>query len=331
MIDWTDRHCRYFLRLISKQTLLYTEMITTGALLHGDAEYLLAHDPSEYPLAIQLGGSNPRELADCARLAEEVGYQEINLNVGCPSDRVQSGRFGACLMAEPELVADCVKAMSDAVSVPVTVKHRLGIDRQDSYGFVSDFVNRVYEAGCRTFIVHARSAWLDGLSPKENRDVPPLRYQMVYRLKSDFPDAEIIINGGIETLEQASVELRHLDGVMMGRAVYHNPWLLADADKEIFGQPVQPKERHEVVHAFLNYIDREMQDGASLRHMTRHILGLFHGRPGARLWRRHLSEHVHRPNVGPEIVEQALQLVSDQLDQQRAISADESGHPALEA
>ena len=311
MLDWTDRHYRVFARLLSQHTLLYTEMVTTGALLHGDRARHLDFDPSEHPLALQLGGSEPTALATCARLGAAWGYDEINLNVGCPSDRVQSGRFGACLMAEPALVADCVAAMTAASPRPVTVKHRIGIDHQDGYEPLARFVETVAAAGCRTFIVHARKAWLQGLSPKENREVPPLRYDLVYQLKADFPALEIILNGGITSLEAACAELAQVDGVMIGREAYRHPWLLAAADQRIFGhtdplltQPAAAIER------LLPYVERQCAAGVPLHRMTRHILGLFQGRPGAKAWRRHLSQQAHRPGAGPEVLRAALAQVA---------------------
>ncbi len=311
MLDLTDRHCRYFLRLITRHTLLYTEMLTTGAILHGDRDRLLAFDPAEHPLALQLGGSAPAELAECARIGTAWGYDEINLNVGCPSDRVQSGRFGACLMAEPGLVADCVAAMRAATPLPVTVKHRLGIDELDSYAALARFVDSVAGAGCRTFIVHARKAWLQGLSPKENRAVPPLRYELVHRLKADFPQLQIVINGGFTTLAQVTGQLGQLDGVMIGRAAYEDPWLLAAADPLVFGAPGAARPPHQVIRALLPYVERQLAQGARLQHITRHLLGLFQGRPGARAWRRQLSERAHHPGAGPEVIAAALALVPE--------------------
>jgi tRNA-dihydrouridine synthase A len=290
MMDWTDRHCRYFHRLLARHAWLYTEMITTGALLHGDAARHLAFDPAEQPVAVQLGGSEADALATCARLAERWGYAEINLNCGCPSERVQRGAFGACLMAEPDLVADCVKAMQDAASIPVTVKHRIGLDRNEDYGFVRGFVETLARAGCCTFFVHARNAWLKGLSPKENREVPPLRYEVAHRLKRDFPELEVVVNGGISTLADVDRELDHVDGVMLGRAAYHNPWLLAAVDARSFGASARPRTRTEVVDAMVPYAERHVAAGGSLRQVTRHMLGLFHGQPGARTWRRALSD-----------------------------------------
>lgn len=309
MMDWTDRDFRYLLRLISQHALLYTEMVTTGALIHGNRKRFLAHDAKEYPLALQLGGSDPAELAECAKMGEDAGYQEVNINVGCPSDRVQSGRFGACLMAEPELVAEGVAAMQAKVSIPVTVKTRLGIDEFDSYEFLTDFIDKVSAAGCDTFILHARNAWLKGLSPKENRDIPPLNYERVYQVKKDYPHLHIDINGGIQDLEQASQHLQHVDGVMMGRAIYHNPYLLAEADQSIFGQDNNGLSRHEVIEAMLPYIERRMQQGRPLKSITRHLLGVFQGEPGARRWRRHLSENAHLPGAGIHVLKDALSLL----------------------
>jgi tRNA-dihydrouridine synthase A len=302
MLDWTDRHCRYLLRLISRHTLLYTEMITTGALIHGDRERFLRYHPAEHPVALQLGGSDPRDLVQCAHMAEDWGYDEINLNVGCPSDRVQNGRFGACLMAEPALVAECVTAMRATVQVPVTVKHRIGIDERDSYAELIDFVGRLSEAGCDAIIVHARKAWLKGLSPKENRDIPPLRYEVVRDLKRDFPDLPIVINGGIKTLNETADFLRELDGVMIGREAYHNPWILAEADRRVFGDDHPLPTRRQVLEAFILYAERQLAAGVPLNAMSRHLLGLFQGRPGARAWRRRISEQAHRPGAGVEVL-----------------------------
>ena len=306
MMDWTDRHCRYLLRLLTTHSLLYTEMVTTAALLHGDQERFLRHDASEYPLALQLGGSDPVSLSEGARIGVDFGYDEINLNVGCPSDRVQSGRFGACLMAEPGLVAECVAAMNHAVSVPVTVKTRIGIDDRDSYEELAHFIQCVQAAGCDTFIIHARKAYLQGLSPKENRTVPPLNYAFAWRIKQEFPGLAIIVNGGIENLEQAADHLDNVDGVMLGRAAYHNPWLLAQVDARIFNDPHPVPTREAIVHSMIPYIERELQQGSRLKHITRHMLGLFQGVPGARHWRRHLSEHAPQANAGSEVVIQAL-------------------------
>ena len=301
MMDVTDRHCRFFLRQVNSRARLYTEMITTGALIHGNVERHLKFDPAEHPVALQLGGSEPEELAQCARLGEAYGYDEINLNIGCPSERVQRGAFGACLMAEPELVGRCVKAIRQAVGIPVTVKHRIGIDRIEDYAFVRDFVGTVAQAGCRTFIVHARNAVLKGLSPKENRQIPPLKYDYVYRLKRDFPALEIVINGGIASKEDIEEHLAHVDGVMIGRAAYANPWFLAEARKS----------RAEVVHAMLAYARR--QD--ALRHVTRHMLGLYHAHPRAKLWRRMLSDPDALKRNDPDLLLRALHVVESRIAQ----------------
>ncbi|WP_277949342.1 tRNA dihydrouridine(20/20a) synthase DusA [Chromatium okenii] len=308
MLDWTDRHYRYFVRLITRHTLLYTEMVTTAALLHGDRNRLLRFDPAEHPLALQLAGSSPAALAQCARIGAIWGYDEINLNVGCPSDRVQSGRFGACLMAEPQLVAECVAAMKNAVTLPVTVKTRIGIDDRDSYGELLDFVGAQVDAGCDALIVHARKAWLKGLSPKENRDVPPLRYDVVRQLKTDFPALSITINGGITTLAAAADFLTTLDGVMIGREAYHHPWLLADADRLIFGAISPPITRENVLEQFLPYAAKQLAQGVPLSAMSRHLLGLFQGQPGARAWRRQISDNAHRPNAGLAVLALHRQL-----------------------
>jgi len=307
MMDWTDRHCRYLLRQISKQTVLYTEMVTVGAILHGDRERFLRFDECEHPLVLQLGGSEPYKLAEGSRIGEDAGYDEINLNVGCPSDRVQSGRFGACLMAEPNLVADCIASMSEAVSVPVTVKTRIGIDDRDSYEELAHFVDCVRQAGCETFVIHARKAYLQGLSPKENRTLPPLNYDFAYRVKQQFPDLSIIINGGIANLEAAERHLITVDGVMLGRSAYHNPYLLAAVDSRLFHDRSPAPSREEVVEQMLPYIERELKQGSPLKHITRHMLGLFQGVPGARHWRRHLSEHGPRTGAGIEVITQALE------------------------
>ncbi len=310
MLDWTDRHCRYFHRLISQHAFLYTEMVTTGALIHGDHHRFLQFNAAEKPVAFQLGGSNPRELAICARMIEDSGYDEVNLNVGCPSDRVQNGRFGACLMAEPELVAECVAAMGQAVSIPVTVKSRIGIDDRDSYDELIHFVSTVADAGCRTFIIHARKAWLSGLSPKQNRDVPPLRYDIVYQLKQDFPQLEIILNGGITTLDQAEEIMKNVDGVMVGREAYHNPYLLADVDRRFFGEPKAPLSREAVLRSFIPYIREQLDDEVRLSSISRHILGLFHGEYGARGWRRHISENVCKPGADIQVILDALKFTA---------------------
>ena len=318
MMDWTDRHCRFFLRLITRHARLYTEMVTAAAIVHGDRDKLLRFSGQEHPVALQLGGSDPLELAEAARIAAEYGYDEINLNVGCPSDRVQSGRFGACLMAEPDVVGDCVQAMQNAVSVPVTVKCRIGIDDQDTEAALADFVGTIRQAGCRTIIVHARKAWLEGLSPKENRDVPPLDYDRVYRLKRTFPDLEIVINGGVETLDAVADHLSHVDGVMLGRAAYQNPYLLAHADRRFFDDPHPVPDRAEIVEAFLPYIDAEISQGGRLHHMTRHILGLFQGQPGARAWRRHLTVQGVKADAGLEVLRDALAFTHSRAAMQPA-------------
>ena len=311
MLDWTDRHCRYFHRQLTRRTLLYTEMITTGALIFGDAEQHLQFNVSEHPLALQLGGSDPEALARCSKLAEAHGYDEINLNVGCPSDRVQNGAFGACLMANPQLVADCMMAMLDSVSLPVTIKHRIGIDEMESYDELAHFVGTVAASGCRIFIIHARKAWLQGLNPKQNREIPPLQYERVYRLKHEFSDLEIIINGGIETLDQAEMHLARVDGVMIGRAAYHNPWLLADADRRLFGAENPVSARAEVVEAMIPYLEAHLREpGGKVSHVTRHMLGLFNGQPGARKWRRSLSENAARRDATAGVLAEALQLVA---------------------
>jgi tRNA-dihydrouridine synthase A len=290
MMDWTDRHCRAFHRFVSRHAWLYTEMVTTGALIHGDVARHLAFTPEEAPVALQLGGSEPDDLARAARLGEQWGYDEINLNCGCPSERVQRGAFGACLMNEPQLVADCVKAMRDVVSVPVTVKHRIGVDAVEEYGFVRDFVGTVAEAGCNVFIVHARNAILKGLSPKENREIPPLKYEYAYQLKRDFPQLEIVINGGIKTLDEVAMHLEHVDGVMLGREAYHNPYVLADVDARFYGSTAAAPSRAEVEARLVEYCATELARGTYLGAMTRHALGLYRGVAGARGWRRVLSD-----------------------------------------
>jgi tRNA-dihydrouridine synthase A len=310
MLDWTDRHFRYFARLISRHTLLYTEMVTTGALIHGDRERFLRFDASEHPVALQLGGSDPHAMAECARMGEDWGYDEININVGCPSDRVQNGRFGACLMAEPALVAECVEAMKAAVSVPVTVKARIGIDDRDSYPELCAFTRAVADAGCDALIVHARKAWLQGLSPRENREVPPLRWDWVLALKRDFAALPIVLNGGVTTLAQVETLLQDLDGVMIGREAYQNPWLLAEADRRVFGMDRAEQAPHQVLAAMTPYIERQLAEGVPLASMTRHLLGLFHGRPGAKAWRRTLSERAHRAGAGIEVLRAAADSVA---------------------
>lgn len=309
MMDWTDRHCRFFLRQLSRHALLYTEMVTTGALINGDAERFLRHDEVEYPLALQLGGSVPADLAACARMAEAAGYDEVNLNVGCPSDRVQNNLIGACLMGHPALVADCVKAMRDAVGVEVTVKHRIGINGRDSYAELCDFVGQVREAGCRSFTVHARIAILEGLSPKENREVPPLRYDVAARLKEDFPDLEVILNGGIKTLEECETHLQRFDGVMLGREAYHNPYLLAQVDARLFGSHEPIVGRAEALRRMRPYIQRHLAAGGAMHHVTRHVLGLGQGFPGARRFRQLLSVDIHKSKEPLALLDQATNLL----------------------
>jgi tRNA-dihydrouridine synthase A len=310
MMDWTDRHCRFFLRLLAPRVLLYTEMVPAGAILFGERERFLRFDAAEHPVALQLGGADPDGLARCAELGAARGYDEINLNVGCPSDRVQNARFGACLMAEPELVARCVRAMRAAAPVPVTLKTRIGIDEHDSYDFLCRFVNAVAGAGCRTVILHARKAWLSGLSPKENREVPPLRYDTVHRVKADFPELEIIANGGIRTLAQARAQLAKVDGVMIGREAYQNPYALAAWERALLGTAAPAPSRFEIVERLLPYIARELTGGTPLRAITRHMLGLFNGLPGARAWRRRLSEAAHLPGADARVVVEAMAAVA---------------------
>ncbi len=311
MMDRTDRHYRYFMRLITKRTLLYTEMITTGAIIHGDRQKLLGFSPPEKPLALQLGGDNPQELAECTRIAEDFGYDEINLNVGCPSSRVQNGNFGACLMAQPERVARGIEAMQRVTKLPVTVKHRIGIDERDRYEDMREFVKIISESGCRRFTVHARKAWLSGLNPKENRTIPPLRYEDVYQLKREFPELWIEINGGITTMEQVREHLQQVDAVMIGRAAYDNPYLFATCDRDIFGEEIPPLSRHQVVEAMLSYIDYWLANGSNLTQISRHILQLFTGQPGSRAWKRHISENAHRPDAGSDLIRVALAQVPE--------------------
>ena len=321
MMDWTDRHDRYFLRQISKHCLLYTEMVSTGALLHGDKERFLAFDKAEHPVALQVGGNDPTALAACAVLAQEWGYDEININVGCPSDRVQAARFGACLMAEPELVATGVKAMRTACDIPVTVKTRIGIDEQDDYAFVHHFIDTVANAGCEVFIVHARKAWLSGLSPKQNREIPPLRYDVVAQLKQDFPELVFVLNGGITDLEMAAKHLETFDGVMLGRAAYQNPYLLASVDQQFYGSQGSIPSRETILERMLPYIRAELAAGVPLKCITRHMLGLFQGQPGAKAWRRTLSEQAPRQDADIDVVYTALAHVLDQSSSQRLIAA----------
>ena len=311
MMDWTDRHCRFFHRLLTRRARLYTEMITTGAVLRGDRARLLGFDPAEHPVAVQLGGSDPRALADAARICADLGYDEINLNVGCPSDRVREGRFGACLMAEPALVGECVAAMKAAVRIPVTVKCRIGIDDQDPEESLDTLTRTVVAAGVDGLVVHARKAWLDGLSPKENRDVPPLDYDRVYRLKRAWPALPVTINGGIASVEQGATHLAQLDGVMMGRAAYQEPWRLLAVDPLIYGSPAPFTTPKAALEAFFPYVERELAHGTRLHAMTRHILGLFHAVPGARAFRRHIATHAVKPGAGVAVLHDALAQVVD--------------------
>jgi tRNA-dihydrouridine synthase A len=307
MMDWTDRHCRYFLRILSPSARLYTEMVTAAALTHGDAIKLLRFDEAEHPVAVQLGGSDPVMMAAASKLGAEAGYDEININVGCPSDRVQSGQFGACLMASPDVVAACFREMSSAVDIPVTVKMRIGIDDQNSYEFLCKFIDTLRSAGCSTFVVHARIAILQGLSPKDNRTVPPLDYDRVYRIKREYPDLDIVLNGGISAVNQVLEHLQHVAGVMIGRQAYHDPYFLVDLEKALFAnEDWQSPSRHEVIELMLPYIERQLSEGEQLKNITRHLLGLFSGQPGARAWRRHLSEHARLPGAGVDVLRQAL-------------------------
>ncbi len=312
MMDWTDRHARYFLRLISKNAWLYTEMVTTGAILFGDRDRFLAFDGSEHPVALQLGGSDPEALARAAAEGGRFGYDEINLNIGCPSDRVQSGRFGACLMAEPDLVAEAVRTIRSRVALPVTVKTRIGIDDRDDYAFLHDFVASIRDAGCRHVIVHARKAILQGLSPKKNREVPPLDHGRVHRLKRDFSDLRVVLNGGLKTPAQVLEHIDHVDGVMIGREAYQNPFSLFAMDQALFGSSGAHVTRHGIVRRYLDHVDRELAAGVPLKAMARHLLGLFNGLPGARAWRRHLSENAVRPAAGTDVIEAALALVPEE-------------------
>ena len=310
MLDWTDRHCRYFLRLISRHTLLYTEMVTTGAIIFGKGDYL-GFNNEEHPVAVQLGGSNPDDMARCAEKAQAYGYDEVNINVGCPSDRVKNGSFGACLMAQPEVVADCVSAMQKAVDIPVTVKCRIGIDDMDEYEDFSRFIDVVANAGCDTFIVHARKAWLQGLSPKENRDIPPLNYPRVYQLKQAHPELTIDINGGITTLAQTDEHLQHVDGVMIGREVYANPYILAEVDKRYYQDDTPVLTREEIVAAMQTYIDRQDAPYFKPWHAVRHMLGLFQGQPGGRVWRRYLSQNGTGKQPDPQLLTNALAAMKE--------------------
>ena len=306
MMDRTDRHFRYLMRKITRYTLLYTEMITTQAIVHGDRGKLLDFSPEEKPLVLQLGGDNPQELAECAQIAQDWGYDEVNLNIGCPSPRVQNGNFGACLMIQPNLVAKAVTKMQQSVSIPVTVKHRIGVDDRDRYEDMAEFVRIVAEAGCQRFSVHARKAWLQGLSPKENRNIPPLRYEDVYRLKQDFPSLFIEINGGITTLEQIKHHLNYVDGVMIGRAAYDNPYLFATVDRDIYNQKIEPLTRHQIVEAMFPYIDYWVGKGVKLHSISRHMLQLFAGQPGTKAWKRHISENAHLDSADSLVISSAL-------------------------
>ena len=303
MMDWTDRHCRYFHRALNGSALLYTEMVTTGAVIHGDRDHLLGFDPAEHPVALQLGGSEPEDLARAARIGADYGYDEINLNVGCPSERVQKGSFGACLMKEPELVRDCMSAMCEAVDIPVTVKTRIGVDELDSVEFLHDFIARVAESGVRTFIIHARKAWLKGLSPKQNREIPPLAYERVHGLREAFPELHFILNGGLTEVETALAELERVDGIMLGRAAYQHPWILVELGQRL-GQPVAGS-RSAVIKVMADYAAEHMARGGRLQQVARHMLGLFHGQPGAKRWRQVLSQNMHLPGAGPELLFEA--------------------------
>jgi len=311
MLDWTDRHERYLLRLISKHAVLYTEMVTTGALIHGDAARYLKFNKEEHPVALQLGGSDPKDMALSAKMVEDEGYDEVNINVGCPSDRVQNGAFGACLMANAELVAENVEAMKNSVAIPVTVKNRIAIDEMEEYETLHNFLEVVSQAGCETFIIHARKAWLKGLSPKQNRDVPPLDYELVYQMKQEFPHLEIIINGGIKTLDQCQQHLQQVDGVMMGREVYHNPLIIMDVDQKIYEDSGEHQQSSsEVLERYMEYMQQQLQQGVYLKHMSRHLLGLFAGQPGAKAWRRYISENAYKPDAGIEVIKKAASLIN---------------------
>lgn len=313
MMDWSDRHCRYFWRLLSKNAFLYTEMVTTGAVIHGKggAERFLGYNDEEHPVALQLGGSKPDELAQCAKIAQDFGYDEVNLNVGCPSDRVQNNMIGACLMGHPQLVADCIKAMQDACDIPVTIKHRIGIDDQDSYEELHHFVDTVAKTGCETFIIHGRKAILQGLSPKQNREVPPLKYEVVKQIKQDFPHLEVILNGGLQTHEQMQEQLDWADGVMVGREAYHNPGILLDVDEQYYGGAANNLDKKAVIREMYPYIEQHLSNHGKLAFITRHMLGLFNGQPGSRQFRRHLSEQAYKMTSGIEVIEQALDMMPD--------------------
>ena len=312
MMDWTDRHCRYFHRILSQNAVLYTEMVTTGALIHAEADRFLRYNREEQPVALQLGGSNPEDLAQCTKMAEDYGYNEVNLNVGCPSDRVQNNMIGACLMAHPQLVSECLEKMQAAVDIPVTVKHRLGIDDMDSYEELVQFVDTVRQSGCKVFIIHARKAILQGLSPKENRDIPPLKYEWVYQIKQEFPELEVHINGGIKTIDECHTHLQHVDGVMLGREAYQNPYLLADVDREFYGADSEKISRKAAALAMVPYIEQQMEQGVPLNHVVRHMLGLFHAQRGGKQFRRFISENAHKPGAGIEVLLNALERVADE-------------------
>lgn len=324
MLDWTDRHCRYFYRLMSKNTLLYTEMVTTGAIIFGKGDYL-GFNEEEHPVALQLGGSNPEQMTECTIRAEQLGYDEVNINVGCPSDRVKNGQFGACLMAEPEVVATCVQSMQKAVKIPVTVKSRIGIDDMDEYEDLSRFIQVVSDAGCQHFIVHARKAWLQGLSPKENREIPPLKYERVYQLKEQFPHLHIAINGGIKTLADANNHLNYTDGVMMGREIYSNPYLLSEVDSLIYGDEEHTTSilsRDEIVHHMVEYATRHVENGGRAWHVYRHILGLYQGLPASRIWRRYLSENATKLEASAQVALEALESMMAAREANKKLSAD---------
>jgi len=311
MLDWTDRHERFLLRLMSKHALLYTEMVTTGALIHGDKQRHLQFNAEEHPVALQLGGSDPKDMTLCAKMAEDYGYDEVNINVGCPSDRVQHGAFGACLMAKAELVAENVAAMQKMVDIPVTVKNRIAIDEMPEYETLHNFLQVVSQAGCKTFIIHARKAWLKGLSPKQNRDIPPLNYKLVYQIKQEFPELEIIINGGIQTLKECEQHLKQVDGVMMGREVYHNPFVMGEVDKRLYNdKTARELSESEILNQYMDYMQSQLDQGVFLKHMSRHLLGLFTGKPGAKAWRRYISENAHKPGAGIEVIQRAANSLS---------------------
>jgi len=311
MLDCTDRHFRYFSRLISRHAVLYTEMITTGALIYGDRERFLAYNDIEHPVAVQLGGSDPEALSTCAKMIMDHGYDEVNLNVGCPSDRVQSGQFGACLMKTPDLVADCIAAMADVVDIPVTLKTRIGLDDNEDYEPLYNLISMVSEAGCNTVIIHARNAWLNGISPKQNREIPPLRYDVVYKLKKDFPHLEVVLNGGLKSLEESQAVLDHVDGVMVGREAYSNPYSLALVDQVLYQDNHDIPTRLQILENYIPYIKCELEKDCPLKHITRHILGLFQGCPGARRWRRHISENVFKPGAGIELLDSAIMEIKN--------------------